>query len=151
MGLRYQDSVSERLRRWTRNPLGSARRGSNPLAVAFQSSPGGTARRGRGKRAAAESGSTLLIDKRACTISTPMAEAPCSGLFALRLLRSPGWRPCLSRVLASELLRYQDSVSERLRGWTRNPLGSARRGSNPLAVAFQSSPGGTARRGRGGE
>ena len=29
-----QDSVSERLRRWTRNPLGSARRGSNPLAVA---------------------------------------------------------------------------------------------------------------------
>jgi hypothetical protein len=29
------DSVSERLRRWTRNPLGSARRGSNPLAVAL--------------------------------------------------------------------------------------------------------------------
>ena len=27
------DTVSERLRRWTRNPLGSARRGSNPLAV----------------------------------------------------------------------------------------------------------------------
>ena len=25
--------MSERLRRWTRNPLGSARRGSNPLAV----------------------------------------------------------------------------------------------------------------------
>ena len=30
-----QDSVSERLRRWTRNPLGSARRGANPLAVVF--------------------------------------------------------------------------------------------------------------------
>ena len=28
-----QDTVSERLRRWTRNPLGSARRGSNPLGV----------------------------------------------------------------------------------------------------------------------
>jgi hypothetical protein len=27
------DTVSERLRRWTRNPLGSARRGSNPLGV----------------------------------------------------------------------------------------------------------------------
>ena len=27
--------MSEWLRRWTRNPLGSARRGSNPLAVAF--------------------------------------------------------------------------------------------------------------------
>ena len=30
------DTVSERLRRWTRNPLGSARRGSNPLAVALR-------------------------------------------------------------------------------------------------------------------
>ena len=29
----FHDSVSERLRRWTRDPLGSARRGSNPLAV----------------------------------------------------------------------------------------------------------------------
>ena len=29
-----------------------------------------------------------------------------------------------------------DSVTEWLRWWTRNPLGSARRGSNPLAVAF---------------
>ena len=28
------DSVAERLRRWTRNPAGSARRGSNPTAVA---------------------------------------------------------------------------------------------------------------------
>ena len=27
--------MSEWLRRWTRNPLGSARRGSNPLGVAF--------------------------------------------------------------------------------------------------------------------
>ena len=35
----FQDSVSERLRRWTRNPLGSARRGSNPLAVAFPPIP----------------------------------------------------------------------------------------------------------------
>ena len=34
------DTVSERLRRWTRNPLGSARRGSNPLAVAFVPSKG---------------------------------------------------------------------------------------------------------------
>ena len=30
-----KDTVSERLRRWTRNPLGSARRGSNPLGVVF--------------------------------------------------------------------------------------------------------------------
>ena len=31
-----RDAVSERLRRWTRNPLGSARRGSNPLAVVLR-------------------------------------------------------------------------------------------------------------------
>ena len=31
----HHDSVSEWLRRWTRNPLGSAREGSNPFAVAF--------------------------------------------------------------------------------------------------------------------
>ena len=34
-----EDTVSEWLRRWTRNPLGSARRGSNPLGVAFNSFP----------------------------------------------------------------------------------------------------------------
>ena len=33
-------------------------------------------------------------------------------------------------------LVWHDSVTEWLRWWTRNPLGSARRGSNPLAVAF---------------
>ena len=31
----FEDTVSEWLRRWTRNPLGSARRGSNPLGVVF--------------------------------------------------------------------------------------------------------------------
>ena len=30
----------------------------------------------------------------------------------------------------------EDTVSERLRSWTRNPMGSARRGSNPLGVEF---------------
>ena len=30
---KFYDTLSEWLRRWTRNPLGSARRGSNPLAV----------------------------------------------------------------------------------------------------------------------
>ena len=29
------DTLSEWLRRWTRNPLGSARKGSNPLGVAW--------------------------------------------------------------------------------------------------------------------
>ena len=35
-GVGNNDIVSERLRRWTRNPLGSARRGSNPLAVGLR-------------------------------------------------------------------------------------------------------------------
>ena len=31
----FQDIVSEWLRRWTRNPLGSARAGSNPADVVY--------------------------------------------------------------------------------------------------------------------
>ncbi len=34
------DTVSERLRRWTRNQLGSARRGSNPFGVVLRPNPG---------------------------------------------------------------------------------------------------------------
>ena len=37
-------------------------------------------------------------------------------------------------ILTSLAPRRHDTVSERLRRWTRNPLGSARRGSNPLGV-----------------
>ena len=37
IGSAAHDSVFEWLRRWTRNPLGSARRDSNPLAVAVTS------------------------------------------------------------------------------------------------------------------
>ena len=35
VGNSVRDTVSEWLRRWTRNPLGSAREGSNPFVVAF--------------------------------------------------------------------------------------------------------------------
>ena len=35
MGHSVRDTVSEWLRRWTRNPLGSAREGSNPFGVVF--------------------------------------------------------------------------------------------------------------------
>ena len=40
---------------------------------------------------------------------------------------------------SAQLMPNQDSVSERLRRWTRNPWGSARRGSNPLAVGVSQS------------
>ena len=39
---------------------------------------------------------------------------------------------------ASKHFENHDSVSEWLRRWTRNPLGSARAGSNPAAVVFVS-------------
>ena len=48
--LTEHDTVSEWLRRWTRNPLGSARRGSNPLGVALSKPPlRGTEGKGVGK------------------------------------------------------------------------------------------------------
>ena len=49
------------------------------------------------------------------------------------------------RILIEELMKgiatmpsacLHDNVSEWLRRWTRNPLGSAREGSNPFVVAF---------------
>ncbi len=45
---------------------------------------------------------------------------------------SPVWR----RACTAQLQR-NDTVPERFRRWTRNPLGSARRGSNPLGVVLR--------------
>ena len=42
---------------------------------------------------------------------------------------------CYSQPL-SRCIAHTDTVSEWLRRWTRNPLGSARRGSNPLGVGI---------------
>ena len=50
-----------------------------------------------------------------------------------------GILPCI-RAWILEWPGADDSVSERLRRWTRNPLGSARRGSNPLAVVSPKLP-----------
>ena len=58
-------------------------------------------------------------------------EASVPILFAQTMLEEV-WQNILHLIPAS------DSVSERLRRWTRNPLGSARRGSNPLAVVAHS-------------
>jgi hypothetical protein len=49
--------------------------------------------------------------------------------------RSPAGRGGRGAGLEVEVSR-QDSVSEWLRRWTRNPFGSARRGSNLLAVVL---------------
>ena len=56
------DTVSERLRRWTRNPLGSARRGSNPLGVVYAVSC--SCRVWLAKRCANEPGRTRTCNPR---------------------------------------------------------------------------------------
>ena len=51
--------------------------------------------------------------------------------------REPVGRPWLHdhrHKMCTSAQHADDTVPERLRGWTRNPLGSARRGSNPLGV-----------------
>ena len=64
-----------------------------------------------------------------------------------RQTRRPGatrqvtaWQPqgsaAARRLYQAKRASRNDTVSERLRRWTRNPLGSARRGSNPLGVAL---------------
>ena len=59
-------------------------------------------------------------------------------LGAAGCLQQGGGRPH-AQVIANQALLQQDTLSEWLRRWTRNPLGSARRGSYPLGVVFKSS------------
>ena len=93
------DTVSERLRRWTRNPLGSARRGSNPLGVDFLRGHWIRARqRAHGTRAAPPplSPSTLRARQRArCTRAAhPASPINDSCLFHTR----KAWRNALVKV-----------------------------------------------------
>jgi hypothetical protein len=82
-------------------------------------------------------------------ISSPTAPAPASAKDRSQRSCSQGWprmchaqeevaaRVAMSRICeCSALAQGHDTLSEWLRRWTRNPLGSARRGSNPLGVAF---------------
>ncbi len=55
--------------------------------------------------------------------SATLAEGGAAGLTAWRGL-----------VCATLQISKHDTVPEWLRGWTRSPLGSARRGSSPLGV-----------------
>ena len=60
----------------------------------------------------------------------------CLVLSAFRLRVQTLWHVLAVFSQAAFPFSFQDTVSEWLRRWTRNPLGSARRGSNPLGVAF---------------
>ena len=67
-------------------------------------------------------------------VETKLKESAGSGFqiaFATNLSIS---RVALRRQLESD--PSHDTVSERLRRWTQNPMGSARRGSNPLGVVL---------------
>ena len=63
------DTVSERLRRWTRNPLGSARRGSNPLGVVSS----------RGTRG-------LFLVSAICSATSPFCVPACDKRSRLKML-----------------------------------------------------------------
>ena len=116
--IRHHDSVTEWLRWWTRNPLGSARRGSNPLAVG-----------GSTCAAIFTSGCSSEAVRRSiqCAIC-PIDTCPAANY---------GQREKYMMMRKNQI-HHHDSVTEWLRWWTRNPLGSARRGSNPLAVGRSS-------------
>ena len=58
----------------------------------------------------------------------------CSSLGACDLVRTTA--SPIDRSQLQVVYQATDTVSERLRRWARNPLGSARRGSNPLGVDF---------------
>ena len=45
---------------------------------------------------------------------------------------------CAFKLQRALFIFLSDTVSEWLRSWTRNPMGFARRGSNPLGVDFVS-------------
>ena len=79
--------MAEWLRRWTRNPLGSARAGSNPADCA------------------------LLFFFQTATVDSHQEISTTS-----KISKTDGTAV----------------VAEWLRRWTRNPLGSARTGSNPV-------------------
>ena len=60
----------------------------------------------------------------------------CLVLSAFRLRVQTLWHVLAVFSQAAFPFSFQDTVSEWLRRWIRNPLGSARKGSNPLAVGF---------------
>ena len=79
------------------------------------------------------SGTIAGADAAAVVMVAAMVWHVCQSGLGRILRAGPTVRPHGARMCARTPL-HQDSVSERLRRWTRNPLGSARRGSNPLAV-----------------
>ena len=72
----------------------------------------------------------IFVGRQACSEDVAFALATCSG--QVQHARSLNLHMIMVKVEALQ----QDSVSEWLRRWTRNPLGSARRVSNPLAVVL---------------
>jgi hypothetical protein len=67
----------------------------------------------------------------------PASSCACGDAWRQRPER-PRWRAaaCGRRANRDGIHPWHDTLSEWLRRWTRNPLGSARRGSNPLGVDF---------------
>ena len=84
-------------------------------------------------------GSSLQVEYENGILVLLIADTCFVHLCFYRALRYTLRSGSCQRVLSLDCLFFhtadQDTVSERLRRWTRNPLGSVRRGSNPLGVA----------------
>eukprot|EP00794_Sanderia_malayensis_P006846 gene6846-7614_t len=131
------DEVAEWLRRWTANPLGSARVGSNPILVLYDEVAEWLRR-----WTANPLGSARLCDEVAEWLrrwtANPLGSArvgsnPILVVSSFFIMFSIGYEVECCKYLDDFAVLY-DEVAEWLRRWTANPLGSARVGSNPILV-----------------
>ena len=136
--------VAEWLRRWTRNPLGSARAGSNPADCAYFSASSAHLLLPNGLK---RSCICLLVRKRQCCRGR-VVKAMDSKSIGLCPHRFESCRQRVAFVTTIWIQRAPQSglkpatangakcvaavVAEWLRRWTWNPLGYARTGSNPV-------------------
>ena len=154
-----RDTLAERLRRRPAKPMGSPRVGSNPTGVVLGSGTRSKCKRLRCVLYVKE----YAMCNRALAFCLGNHPSPALRhvLCWTRILdEAVSQGPILSsrgKAAARTLVNVQmtcdpihhiklhsyslvdhcsDTVSERLRRWTRNPLGSARRGSNPLGVVL---------------
>jgi hypothetical protein len=159
------DTVSERLRRWTRNPLGSARRGSNPLGVVLwllvvdgfaagvlckwprQSSnlqspvPWADALSigPRGYLSFAKPICVCSTGVRICIMFVGFSVGVFCVAFALLCRAVPVSCAVVVCVCVPwpRVLRAKDTLAEWLRRRPAKPMGSPRVGSNPTGVGLQ--------------